>query len=803
MSGWTVEYDRFDPAGEGLRETLCTVGNGYFATRGAAPEAVADEVHYPATYLAGCFNRLESEIAGARLEHESNPNLPNWLPLTFRIADGAWFRLEDVEILDYRQALDLRLGVLTRTVRFRADGRETLLTQRRFAHMAEPHLACLESTLLPIGWSGTVVIRSALDARVRNAGVARYRDLASDHLEPLGGEAVDGETIALRVRTTQSRIEIVEAARTRVLANDEPRPVARELTSDVDYVAHDLVIKAEDGRPITVEKVVAIFSSRDRAVSEPGVAAREALRNAPSLEALLSTHILAWEHLWRRFSIDMEDVTEHIDEVLALNVHIFHLLQSVSSHTIDLDAGVPARGLHGEAYRGHIFWDELFVLPLLNYRVPELTRALLLYRYRRLPVARRRAREAGSEGALFPWQSGSDGREESQTLHLNPRSRRWFPDRSYLQRHINIAVAQNVLDYFEVTGDAEFMRTYGLELLIETNRFWSSIATYNRALDRFDIRKVMGPDEYHDAYPDASEPGIDNNAYTNVMVAYLLERTLTILGDLPDRQALMLRERLGLAPGELERWRHLSRRLRVVFHDGPEGPVISQFEGYERLEELDWSAYRERYGDIQRMDRILEAEGDSSNRYKVSKQADVLMLFYLLSAEELEHVFRQLGYDWDYHLIPRNIRYYVPRTSNGSTLSRVVHAWVLARSQRPQSWQFFESALRSDLADIQGGTTREGIHLGAMAGTIDIVQRCWTGLEPRGDALRFNPVLPDELRRIQFELRYRLHDLSVDVTPATVRVRADAGTVPPIRVAVGEETQLLEAGGTVEFTLNR
>src|SRR5690606_37414228 len=162
----------------------------------------------------------------------------------------------------------------------------------------------------------------------------------------------------------------------------------------------------------------------------------------------------------------------------------------------------------------------------------------------------------------------------------------------------------------------------------------------------------------------------------------------------------------------------------------------SQFEGYERLEEFDWEGYRAKYGDIQRLDRILEAEGDSVNCYKASKQADVLMLFYLFSSEELESVFTRLGYPFPHESIPRIIDYYVHRTSNGSTLSRIVHSWVLARADRTRSWALLEEALESDIADIQGGTTAEGIHLGAMAGTVDLVQRGHTGLEIHEDHFR-------------------------------------------------------------------
>jgi len=761
MSIWTLAYEGFDPDKEPLREALCTLGNGYFATRGAAPEAQASDVHYPGTYVAGCYNRLKTEIADHTIENEDLVNVPNWLPLTFRIAGGHWFDLQKVELLEYRQEIDLRKGVLTRLVRFRDEqGRQTRVIQRRFVHMTDAHLAGLETTVVAENWSGRLQVRSALDGRVVNAGVKRYRQLNNRHLVPVETALVGDDTIYLQVETSQSHIRIAEAARTRLLQHGMNIAVKRRVIEDPGYIAHEFSIDLAEGEAVTVEKIVALFTSRDHAISECGVEAREKVERVASFEDLLERHVLSWGRLWGRCHIEIEDSER---SALALNVHVFHLLQTVSTNTIDLDVGVPARGLHGEAYRGHIFWDELFIFPFLNLRIPDVTRALLLYRHRRLPEARWAAKEAGYEGAMYPWQSGSNGREESQKLHLNPRSGRWMQDNSHLQRHINVAIAYNVWDHYQVTGDIHFLGFYGAEIIIEIARFWASVAEYNPSLDRYEIRKVMGPDEYHDSYPDADEPGLDNNAYTNIMAVWVLCRALEILELLPEERIEALWQRLGLKREELERWDDISRKMRIVFHDNG---IISQFEGYDRLEEFDWEGYREKYGDIQRLDRILEAAGDSPNRYKVSKQADVLMLFYLFSADELRELFDRLGYSFEYETIPDNIEYYLRRTSHGSTLSRVVQSWVLARSQRGRSWRFFKEALESDISDIQGGTTSEGIHLGAMAGTVDLVQRCYAGLETRGDTLWLNPCLPDDLKEVQFNVRYRQHWINLR-SPAT------------------------------------
>ena len=804
MTSWSLVYEGYEPAQEGLREALCTLGNGYFATRGASPDASADGVHYPGTYLAGGYDRARTEIHGREVENEDLVNLPNWLAFTFRVEGESWFTMDAVEILACRQELDLRAGILHRDLRFRdAAGRTTRWRERRLVSMARPHLAGLSVELVPEDWDGRIQLRSGLDGRVVNDGVSRYRDLEGRHLDILAAERIGDDRILLRSRMRQSRVEVAQVARTRAWRGQEAIEAERGTEDRVGWIAEILDVEVAPDAPVRVEKIAALYTSRDPAISEAGLEARKAVQDASCFEDLAHDQREAWRELWENFDLDLELAHEKENGATGckLRVHTFHLLQTVSPHSTDLDVGVPARGWHGEAYRGHIFWDELFIFPLLNLRMPLLSRALLQYRYRRLPEAQRAAREAGLRGAMFPWQSGSNGREESQKLHLNPDSGRWTPDRSHRQRHIGAAIAYNVWHYHQVSDDHDFLYFQGAELMLEIARFWASLATYNPELDRYEICGVMGPDEYHTGYPgaDADEPGgLDNNAYTNVMAAWVLERAGDVLDRLPKRRCRRLREKLALSPDEIEAWEEVSRKLRICFHD--EG-IISQFEGYERLEEFDWKGYREKYGDIQRLDRILEAENDTTDRYKVSKQADVLMLFFLFSADELQLLFERLGYPWDRELIPRNIAYYLARTSHGSTLSWVTHAWVLARSDRVASWRLFCDALESDIGDIQGGTTPEGIHVGAMAGTVDLIHRCYTGLEFRGNALHFDPCLPEDLERIGLEIRYRRQLLEVEVTRDALTITSLPFAAYPITIAYRGHYRELAPGERCRFHL--
>ncbi|MEU2429363.1 glycosyl hydrolase family 65 protein [Streptomyces sp. NPDC007861] len=793
---WTWEYEGYDPGTERLRESLCTLGNGYFATRGAVPESRAGLVHYPGIYAAGCYNRLESTVAGRQVVNEDMVNLPNWLPLRFRPrrtegSAGSWFSPDTCAFLSHRHTLDLRRGTLTRTFRYQV-GEAGVLTveQTRAVHMADPHLAVLRTVFTAEDWSGQIEVESAIDGDVANGNVHRYRSLDRNHLVNVQTGVEESDTVWLHCRTSSSDMGIAMAART--VVTGQP-PASSRLHPARQRAVRRLVIPIAPGRPVVVDKTVALHTSRDTAISDPLGAAVDRVSAAADFPALLDSHVTAWAQLWRHADVQVPGPAGRV-----LRLHLFHVLQTLSPHTAELDVGVPARGLHGEAYRGHVFWDELFVLPYLNLHFPEVSRALLNYRHRRLPQACRSARAVGRAGAMYPWQSGSDGREEAQHLHLNPRSGRWLPDRSRLQHHVGSAIAYNVWQYCEATGDTEFLHTKGAEMLLQIARFWADTAVLDPATGRFRIRGVMGPDEYHDSYPGAVQPGLDDNAYTNVTAAWVLSRALELLRRLPAWRRQELSERVQLDAGELPKWEEVSRRLRVPYHQG----VVSQFDGYGDLAELDWDAYRERYDSIRRLDRILEAEGDSVNRYQASKQADVLMLGYLFSPTELQQLFHRLGYDLDDEVWRRTVDYYLRRTSHGSTLSGLVHGWVLARVRRAEAWKYCQEALEADVADIQGGTTGEGIHLGAMAGTLDLVQRGLTGLETREDALWLDPVPLPALSEYGFSLRYRGHwGVGVRLQSGQLRIGVPDSEESPIRVVLADRAVTIAPGETCTLVL--
>ncbi|MGW0024808.1 glycoside hydrolase family 65 protein [Rhodococcus sp. NPDC003383] len=793
-----LDYDRFDSAAEGLREALTSTGNGYFCTRGTAEWEDMSPVHYPGTYVHGIYNRETTIMGGRPVLNEDLVNVSNWLILKLRIEGEDAIRLDNIDLLGYRHTYDIRSATVMREMTFRDHcGRETTLRSRRFVSMADSHQAAIEWTVTPENWSGRVEVVSALDGRVTNRVVARYRQLEGRHLDPVSPRTFSDETIALRVQTRQSDIYVAEAARTRVFLGDseEPSEVERDLYQMEDYIQQVLSFDVERRKPVRIEKMVSLFTSRDNAITEPLAAAGRHVLRYPDFATAYAEHWAAWDELWDICDVQLpSEPRAH----LLLGLHVAHLLQVCSRHTARHDAGVPARGLNGEAYRGHVFWDEMYVYPFLNLRMPEVTRSLILYRYRRLTEARWAAQDAGFQGAMFPWQSGSDGTEETQEVHLNPLSGQWDPDHSRNQRHINAAIFYNVWRFHQVTDDAEFLADYGAEIMLEIARFWASIAHWNPERERYEIHGVMGPDEFHEHYPGSTEPGLRNNAYTNVMVAWVMATVPSVLESLSTIRRNALLARLAVTDEELSLWDDMSRKMFVPFHMG----VISQFEGYDELEELDWEQYRATYPDIGRLDRILRAEGEDPNRFKMAKQADTVMLFYLFDYEELEPVFARLGYPFDRDLAERTIEYYDERTSHGSTLSHVTFASVLADLDPPGSWNRFVLALESDVSDLQGGTTKEGIHMGVMSGTLDVLQRTYVGTRVENGVLVFRPRLVDRLDGVSFSIRFRGTPLRVRISGGELTVLAQAvGFHVPIRVALDGQEHELGPGDSCVFTL--
>ena len=764
---WCITFYDYDKEMEKTREALLAVGNGYMGTRGAMEESSSGGGNYPGTYMAGVFNRLTSRVSGKDIENEDFVNCPNWLPVNFRIGDDSFMDINHVAIDSICRRLDLKTGILHRDmVVTDASGRKTRMVSERFASMDDPHICALRYRLTPLNYQGAITVSTAIDGTHINEGVERYRDLNQKHLAPISQAAMD-HRLFLTVRTTSSNIEIALAAGIRAggatvaAVSHETSPGRAEILYTYD---------AHENQTFSLEKQVALYTSQDAGVDDPSEAADAALRQMPSFDALKQASTTRWAALWEEMDIRLTG--DRFSQKM-LRLHMYHLMVSASPHNVGLDAGMPARGLHGEAYRGHIFWDELFILPFYDLHFPAVARSLLMYRYRRLDKARALARAEGRRGAMFPWQSGSSGREETQVIHLNPMTGKWGPDHSARQRHVSLAIAFNIWQYYHITRDMEFMEAFGAEMFFEICRFFADMVRLDSDTGRFHIDGVMGPDEFHEKYPESESGGVTDNAYTNLMVHWALATAGEIFAAISGPARKSLHAGIGVDAREIEQWRNIATRLNLVMTDD----VMAQFDGYFTLAELDWDHYRGVYGDIHRLDRILKKEGKSPDQYKAAKQADVLMAFFVLGNRKVSEILRSMGYEPGNDFFGKNLAYYIARTSHGSTLSRVVHsALAAAQGDARKSWQFYQEALASDFSDIQGGTTGEGIHTGVMAGTILLAMTTYGGLRIDGETPRIHPVLPGLWKRIRFGIWFRSVRYEFDITRTEAIMRKQMNT---------------------------
>ncbi|MCP9333049.1 glycoside hydrolase family 65 protein [Lentilactobacillus hilgardii] len=750
------------------QEAMLTIGNGYFGLRGAYVEANADQDNYPGTYVAGVYNQLTTKINDRDVVNEDLVNLPNSQFISFGVDHQQPFKIKKEDIQDIYRSLNLKTGVLTTTLHIQlSTGHILEVRATKVANMTNWHRYAIKYELKPINFSGSLQIYSEIDGSVLNGNVERYSDFNQHHLDIIGMSAHDNQ-ISMSGQTKTSKVAFV--INSKLDSQDFDTTSSINTDTENQLIRQTLSLDVEPEKSYEFEKCVSIFTGN--ADDDTLESAAQSELNDSSFNDTLNDSQKFWKNVWNKSDIK---ITNDITSQKLTRVNIYHMLvTSAALASGELDASVGARGLHGEAYRGHIFWDVTFDLPFYAIHYPAIAKQCLLYRYNRIDEARKYAKSEGKDGAMYPWQSGMYGDEQSQFVHLNPVSGEWDPDNSRLQRHVSISVAYDVLKYVQITGDRDFMEKYGLEMLLSICKFWVSMVSYDKDADRYDIHNVMGPDEFHEEYPNADEQGLTNNAYTNIMVSWLFDKVATVVSKQKADVLKAANSKSGTDSNLLTRMSDIAHKLRLDIND--EG-IIGQFSGYFNLSKLNFDSYRKRYGDISRIDRLLKGEGKSPDSYQVAKQADTLMAYYELPFSEVEDVINRLGYKLPANYFTSNLRFYLDRTTHGSTLSRIVYS-VLDEmdGNMDQSWQLFSTALFSDYYDIQGGTTAEGIHLGVMGATLQIETGCYGGVRFDTDEVSVNPHLPQNWKKISFKQAYQGIKYQFEITHHNITVTADAET---------------------------
>ncbi len=610
------------------QEAMLTIGNGYYGLRGAYVESHPDDDNYPGLYVAGVYNQNTTPVNGRNVVNEDLVNLPNAQALTIGIDHANPFKIRHSNINDIYRSLDLKTGQLTTTLMVAfGTGHQMMVRATKVADMKHWHRLAIRYEFTPLNFAGSVQVYGTIDGDVVNDNVARYDQFDQHHINVTGMASAANKAL-LTGATKNSDIDFAIGSKMSSPNVDLTRRVATTTGSKALRQTVDLTV--EPGKVYTIDKTVAIYTSRENGDEPLDTAVWDELDEETFEDTAKSTKDF-YADVWRDTDIAIQGDT--ISQKLT-RVNIFHLFVSGSALASDqLDASVGARGLHGEAYRGHVFWDEMFVMPFYASHSPKIAKAMLGYRYQRLPAAREYAKSIGKKGAMYPWQSGMRGDEQSQFVHLNPLTNQWDPDNSRRQRHVSLAVAYNVWLYWHVTGDDQFMKDQGLEMLLSIAKFCLSMATLDPKTGRYHISGVMGPDEYHESYPNSDEDGLTDNAYTNIMTAWLFQLIGQLRPQFTKDAYDAAAKRADFSAKDFDQLDVVRRKLTLDINDNG---IIGQFAGYFRLPTLDFDAYHKKYGDISRIDRILKAEGKTPDAYQVAKQADTMMAYFLLDPATIE-----------------------------------------------------------------------------------------------------------------------------------------------------------------------
>lgn len=728
---WTLVEAGFDPGRESGIESIFTLANGYVGTRGSLAERASPSS--PVTYLAGVFAGTEGTGGTIQLAE-----LPDWTHLRIQV-EGVPLSLDTGTTLDHRRILDLQHGMLFRYWRHQDDrGRVTTLTYARAVCLHDRHLLLQSVTITPENYEGDITIESELS----------NPQSAIHWSSELKGDA------AFFQRKTDRGTTIAMAAHGRLRQEKGLETVGN---ASGEASTETWVWRAKRGAAARFDRSVVVYSSRE--VRDPVSAATDHVRRAAEtgLDTNLLRHAQAWGDRWRANEVEVVG-----DETAqrALRFAAYHLQSAVNPQ--DEHVSIGARALTGPTYKGHVFWDtEIYLLPFYIFTDPAAARALLLYRFHTLPAARDRARRWGYEGALYAWESADTGADVTPEAVRAPDGRMVQVLTGIQEHHISGDIAYAVWQYWQATADEKFFLEAGADILIETARFWATRG-WVEPDGRYHIRMVIGPDEYHES--------VDDNAYTNVMAQWNLERaadTVDWLRSLHTDVWPVISKRLRVTPDEPDSWRRIASLMVTGFDR--ETNLFEQFAGFFDLEELDLQAYRPMSVPID-----VTIGRERTQRAQVVKQADVVALSALF---------------WERFPVAvheANVRYYEPRTAHGSSLSLALHALVSARlGEADLAARYFHDAAAIDLAP-PGGKSAGGVHIATLGGLWQAAVFGMGGIRLREDGLVVDPHLPSTWDRLSFPLQWRARRILVTIEREPGQVTIDFRSGEPMTIELSQ-----------------
>ncbi|MFW5689904.1 MAG: glycoside hydrolase family 65 protein [Spirochaetota bacterium] len=747
-SGWEIREERFDAEQIVTNGSNFMTGNGYLGYRGTFPEWTRE--HYVGCTVTDTWDNAD----GKWTELCTVPNA-----LFLRLSLGSDEEGEEValglpgEYTSYLRELDVRYGIHRRSFSVRTGSTTVRIEDERFASYETIHLIPARMKVVadhPV----TLSIIRGIDSEVWS--------LNGDHFA--SHEPAAHDRYLEVVSTTGERATRI------AVSHGASVEGGRILTSEAERSGPSVFVnesvRLDAGEELVITSAMSVYTSND--LTDPAAQSAATLERflETGYESALDAHKKAWDRIWAMSEIEIDG-----DEraIVLLRYNMYQNFIATPAHTDHLPIG--ARGLSCQAYQGAAFWDqEIFNLPVYLYSRPEVARNILTYRHKTIDGARKKARDLGYRGAFYAWISADTGEEICPSFFFEDvlSGRPIHNHFNDWQIHVSPDIAYTVWKYFQATGDFEFMRDHGAEIVFDVMRFLASRVFYHPTRDRYEIIRLLGPDEYHE--------NVDNNFFTAYQTRYVAELSLELLDFMQQEAPGTLRDlraELEIDDEEVELWRDIAAKLSVKEPDAETG-VIEQFDGFFELEDITPEELAKRLKDP---GEYWGWPNGIAVETQVSKQADVTQLFALHP------------HAYDRETMRANYDYYEPRTQHGSSLSFSVYSIVAAwTGDLEEAHRYFIRSCSVDLMNtgkaISGGTFIGGIHTAACGVAWQIVVSGFGGVTVNREGLSINPVLPTEWERLTFPFVYRGNRISVTVRGQEVEVQADASNAGPVPLTV-------------------
>jgi alpha,alpha-trehalose phosphorylase len=761
---WNVIEKAFRPEFLAQLETMLALGNGYLGMRGCPEEGGPNAEN--GTFINGFYETRPivygEEAYGFAKTGQTICNVTDSKIIKLFLDDEP-FWLPNAHLLKYDRRLNMKSGTLDREILWETPaGKRVSITSRRLVSFPNRHVAAISYCVTLLNAQAFVVISSEMRANEPgapgNAGDPRLaRTFSGRVLHPRTSYSKDRRIVLCHA--TEKSCLTLTCATDNALESSCPHSYKVVQTADFGQVA--FTIEAQPGCPIQLTKYIVYHTSQTASAEELCGRAEWTLDRVVTqgFQRLLASQEQYMDDFWRRSDVRIKDIREDrikrstVEIQQAIRFNLFHILQASARAE---ETSVPAKGLTGQAYEGHYFWDtEIYLLPFLIYTSPRIARNLLAFRYKMLPQARARAKELGHRGAMFPWRTISG--EEASAYYAAGTA----------QYHINADIMYALRKYVQATGDEAFLRNFGAEMLVETARLWVDLGFYSDAKgEKFCINGVTGPDEYNAV--------VNNNAYTNLMARENLHYATRVIESLratePDAYNALV-YKTALEPSELKAWIRAAENMYVPYDEKLK--IIPQDD--EFLDKERWD-FRNTPADHYPL--LLFYHPLNIYRKQVIKQADVILAMFLL------------GDVFPPETKKRNFDFYDPLTTGDSSLSSCVEAIIAAQiGDMEKAFRYGMAALLMDLADV-GGNVKDGCHIASMGGTWMMLTYGFGGMRDNDGTLSFWPRrAPEENAILRFPVTYRGQRLEVEIGLDKVEYALREGECLVIRHET-EEVQL-------------